>query len=336
MGFDAKSPAACRAWAGKLRAKLRQITGYETMSPAPARPRITESVACDGYVRQRIVIQTEPGIDMPLYALVPEARRRGQRLPAVLCPHGHGSGGKASPAGRRDLGPRFAKAIDQFNYDYGVQFARAGFIAFCPDARGFGERLEPSVAARNPDDPLVSSCQFINQMALPLGQTVTGMWAFDLHALARYVQTRPDCDPDRIACAGLSGGGLQTLWATALDADHLIKAAVVSGYFYGYRESLLVLHQNCSCNFVPHMYELADMGDLGALIAPRPLLIETGDQDTLNGASNVENVKPQVAIARRAYRVLKADKLLVHDVFPGGHRWHGAVSVPWLKARMGA
>ena len=76
----------------------------------------------------------------------------------------------------------------------------------------------------------------------------------------------------------------------------MIKAAVVSGYFYGYRESLLVKHQNCSCNYVPHLYETADMGDLGALIAPRPLLVETGARDPLNGQSGMKNVNSQMAI----------------------------------------
>ena len=40
---------------------------------------------------------------------------------------------------------------------------------------------------------------------------------------------------------------------------------------------------NCSCNYVPHLFEHVDMGDVGALIAPRPLLVETGTHDDLNG-----------------------------------------------------
>jgi hypothetical protein len=55
-----------------------------------------------------------------------------------------------------------------------------------------------------------------------------------------------------------------------------IKAAVISGYFYGYKQSLLEMPDNCSCNYVPHLWEKVDMGDMGALIAPRTLLIETG------------------------------------------------------------
>jgi hypothetical protein len=113
-----------------------------------------------------------------------------------------------------------------------------------------------------------------------------------------------------------------------------VRCAVVSGYFYGYEESLLEMHANCSCNYVPHLYEYADMGDIGALVAPRPLLVETGSQDPLNGKSGPRNVKSQVAIARKAYRLLGAGRALRHDVFDGEHRWNGVQAIPWLKRRL--
>jgi len=163
---------------------------------------------------------------------------------------------------------------------------------------------------------------------MPLGQTVTGMWVWDLMRLADYVETRGDCDAKRMGCAGLSGGGLQTLWFTAL--DDRVKAAVVSGYFYGVKESLLDMHGNCSCNYVPHLWENADHGDLGALIAPRPLMIQSGDQDPLNGADGLDNVRPQIAIAHKVYEILGAPDYPKHDVFSGPHRWDSTNTVPFL------
>lgn len=330
MGLDANSPTRYRTWRRSLLKRLKSLTGYDTMRPAPAKPRVTETVERDGYTRRHMVIQTERGIDMPFYALFPADMKNGERRPVVICAHGHSSAGKLVVAGVSEHSQFVVDSIKRYDYDYGVQYVRQGLITFCPDARGFGERLEPTSRAASGGNITVSSCQYINQMAYPLGQTVTGMWAFDIHQLARYARSRPDVIPDRVACAGLSGGGLQTLWASALDEEGLICAAVVSGYFYGYKESLLIMHQNCSCNYVPHMYETADMGDLGALIAPRPLLIETGNRDPLNGQSGVKNVTPQVAITRKAYKLLGANKSLVHDIFDGEHKWHGKKAVPWL------
>lgn len=62
------------------------------------------------------------------------------------------------------------------------------------------------------------------------------------------------------------------------------------------------------------------MGDLGALIAPRPLLIETGDKDPLNGEWGLVNATEQVEITRRAYKLFDAEARLCHHIFAGGHR----------------
>ena len=326
MAYEASTLAEHAGWKAELRARLRRITGVDTMVGCDLQPQVTERVALDGYVRERVLIQTEPGVIMPLYVLIPEDLGPGERRPAVITPHGHSSGGKFSPAGRRDI-LALVETIEQHNYDYGVQYVRQGLVAFCSDARGFGERRELERQGEG-ESLLQSSCNLINHMAIPLGQTITGMWTWDLMRLADYVATRPECDADRLGCAGLSGGGLQTLWFSAL--DDRVKCAVVSGYFYGYKDSLLKLCGNCSCNYVPGLWQAADMGDIGALIAPRPLLIETGDQDGLNGERGVANPTEQVDITRKAYELFGAADRLYHDVFRGEHMWHGAVAVPWM------
>jgi hypothetical protein len=333
MGFKAQTPEECRTWQRDLRTRVAALLGLPTMIRCPLDPQVTERIETDGYVRERVLLQTEPGVIMPLYVLIPGDLRPGERRPAVLAPHGHSSAGKLSPAGRRDI-----YAVDDrialYNYDYGVQLVREGFVVFCPDARGFGERREGSMQGDDEMRFISGSCQQLAHMALPLGQTVAGMWVWDLMRLIDYVQQRPECDGHRIGCAGLSGGGLQTLYLAAL--DERVKCAVVSGYFYGAKEALLEMPDNCACNYVPGLWLLADMGDLGALIAPRPLLIETGDHDPLNGKRGVANASDQVSITRGAYRVLGAQQRLAHDIFSGEHRWHGKQAIPWLKRWLGA
>jgi dienelactone hydrolase len=333
IGFRAKSLGEALAWQQELRAKLRSITGMDTMLSAPLNPRVTERVSLDNYIRERVEIQTEPGIIMSVYVLIPKNIVPSERRPAVITPHGHGSGGKLSPAGRKDI-PAIADVIKAYNYDYGVQLVREGFIVFAPDARGFGERREWSWQKDSEEAFMMSSCEVLNHMAIPLGQTVTGMWIWDLMRLIDYINQRPECDVNHIGCAGLSGGGLQTLWLAAL--DERVKCAVVSGYFYGYKDALLKLCTNCSCNYVPHLWELVDMGDIGALVAPRPLFIETGDEDPLNGERGVANVVEQVNIARQAYSIFGVPERLSHYVFHGSHRWDGTKSIPWLKRWLGS
>lgn len=119
---------------------------------------------------------------------------------------------------------------------------------------------------------------------------------------------------------GFSGGGMQTLWLSAL--DDRVKLAAVSGYLYGFRDSLLTLNRNCSCNYVPHLWEHLDMGDIASLLAPRPFLIQSCVDDHLNGPRGMANVTEQVDIVRQAYALYKAENRLIHEICEGGHQWH--------------
>ena len=260
---------------------------------------------------------------MPFYILKPE---NAEKPPLILALHGHGSNGKSAVCGIDKGDQRLADAIRLLNYAYGVQLVKQGFMVLCPDARGFGERAEKT--KQNDESLLDSSCYILNDMANPLGMNVTGMWTWDLMRLLDYALTRNDFDHEKINSAGLSGGGLQTLWLAAI--DERINNAIISGYFYGYRQSLLEMY-NCSCNYIPGLWENADMCDIAALIANRGVFIETGDTDPLNGADGLGNVYPQVEIVKQAAKICGNENNIVHYVFSGGHRWNGEKSVPWIK-----
>ena len=332
MGFRAKTIEEFRMWKTALRSELRRIIGLDRLDRSDPEPELVESVEKDGYRRDKVLIQTEDGIIMPVFVLIPnetkEASADGE-LPVMLAPHGHGFGGMYSVAGLAEI-PEIAPRIVECNCDYGLQLVREGFIVFCPEARGFGQRRESG--SQGPENMLSSSCAQLNKMAMPFGITVTGMWTHDLMCLLDYIENRDDCDARRIGCAGLSGGGLQTLWLSAL--DDRIQCAVISGYFYGVKDSLLVLSGNCSCNYVPGLWEKVDMGDIAALIAPRPILVETGDKDSLNGKREITNVIEQVDITRQAYALYGREEDVRHDIFDGKHMWNGIEAIPFLKLHL--
>ena len=73
------------------------------------------------------------------------------------------------------------------------------------------------------------------------------------------------------------------------------------------------------------------MGDIAALIAPRPLLIESGLHDPLNGKSGIKNVEMQIKIARTGYTLNKSETLLEHFIFEGGHLWYESAHPFFLK-----
>jgi hypothetical protein len=166
-------------------------------------------------------------------------------------------------------------------------------------------------------------------MGIPLGRSAAGMSVWDLVKLCDYIASRPDCDTARIGCGGLSGGGLQTLYLAAIDTR--IKCACSSGYLYGVLESLLVMNENCDCNYIPDLWRHFDMGDIAAMIAPRAFIVETGDEDALNGSSGLANVDSQVDIARKAYEIYGAGDKMAYSVFHGGHLWCGKDIYPFFR-----
>ena len=331
MGYKAKDKNEHDKWKDAVRKKISEISGLDLMEKCSLEPQVIESIQFDEYRRDKIIIQTEPDVWMPVYCLIPNSINKdktSRKHPVFIVPHGHG-GGKFLAAGAIDILP-VKNMYDKFFANkpfFSLQLVREGFIVFCPDARGAGERREWMKQSDQNfhEDPHNA----LNNMAISLGYSLAGMMTWDLMRLLDFIETREDCDPERIGCGGISGGGMQTIWLSAM--DERIKCAVTSGYFYGFKESFLELPHNCACNFVPNLWKYVDMGDMGALIAPRPLLIESGKKDRLNGKSGIENVIPQVEITRQAYKLLGAEDRIYHHIHEGGHEWNGEKTMDFIK-----
>jgi len=79
-------------------------------------------------------------------------------------------------------------------YDYAHQLAQRGYVVLAPDARAFGERA-----------PNGQTCTWMMTAALLLGKTLVGMRVWDAMRAVDYLQTRPEVDPQRIACVAYRG-----------------------------------------------------------------------------------------------------------------------------------
>lgn len=343
--FRGKTVTEFEAWRLDTRRLLHGLLGLDKMEVCRLDPVVEDVVTLpDGIRREHVRIQVEPDVWMPMFVLVPPGA--GPSTRPFLCPPGHNGAGKYTVAGLREFRQVDGK-IQQYHYDYGLQLAKLGYVAVCPDCRGFGERREmpPGASAvgmppgagasaagmptgtyasagMNPqDDPMKGDCYRLAHMGEPLGIPVAGMLTWDLMRAVDYLTGRGEWDCNAVGCLGFSGGGMQTLWLSAL--DERICPAVISGYMYGYRDALLALNQNCSCNYVPHLWEHLDMGDIAGLIAPRPLLVQSCRDDRLNGPRGIANAVEQVDTIRSAYRLMGAGQLVIHEICEGPHRWHG-------------
>lgn len=314
--FKGNSIEEFEKWKLNARQTLFTLIGLNMMDKVPIDPIVEERITLDdGIIREKVVIQTEEDVWMPMYILIPP----NNTSKVFITPAGHQGAGKYSIAGRYDI-PAVADAIKKYNYDYGMQLCKRGYITICPDCRGFGERRDKYVQGDGEKEFLRSSCFHLAHMAEAIGETVVGMCTWDLMRLIDYIETRPDMDSTDISCLGFSGGGMQTLYLSAL--DERVKHVYISGYMYGFKDSLMILNGNCNCNYVPHLWEHYDMGDIASLIAPRPLMIQSCRDDHLNGPRGLDNVNEQLDIIKKVYNIYGVKDILIHDVCEGGHAWH--------------
>lgn len=301
-----------RSWEKRFRSKLIQLLGGFPKNKCPLKPQLIESVSLSNYTRKKIVFQSLPGVFIPSYVLVPH--NLAKNTPAVIALPGHEEQGK-------ELLVNIFKKGDQRNWlNYGHQYAKRGYIVIVIDQIGFGERNRGRIRG------CLEYQESVN--ALMFGQTLIGLRVYDVIRTIDYLCTRPEVDSKQIGCIGISGGAQTTLFAAAIDKR--IKTAVVSGYFCTFKDSIMAM-DHCVCNYLPGILKYGQSSDIASLVAPRPLLIETGTKDKIFPTISVKKAYEKL---NKAYKTLNAELFLDINIFNGGHVWNGRKSYQWIKTHL--
>lgn len=317
--FVAKSARSAQAWQRRTRSALRRCLAIDEIRPSPLCPELIEETDRGTHLQRKFIIRSTRHSDVPVYVLIPKGD--GEPRPCVLALHGHGYGVKAILGISEDGAYREEPA--GYQRDFAVELVRRGFVVAAPEIYCFGER-EASYAHLSEHSPQPSTCHNASTYAMMLGLTVAGIRVWDGMRVVDLLETLPEADTSRLGVMGISGGGMHAFFSACLDAR--IKAAVISGYFCDWRQSILAI-SHCTCNFVPGLMKLGELSDIAGLIAPRPLLIENGTQDSI---FPIAEVKATVAKARRAWKTLGAAAMIEEDYFEDGHRINGEKAYPFL------
>jgi len=280
-----------------------------------------EHVELETVIRERVEYSAGAGLRIPAYIMRPRAAANGKR-PAILALHGHGWGSREMvgllPDGRPNA------AVPSGHRDAAFQLASRGFIVLVPELIGFGDRKLAQDADH--DDPKANSCFPLAAALLLAGKTLAGLRVFEASRAIDYLLQRFDVDAGRIGIIGFSGGGMIASLTAAL--DERVGAAAIYGYSNTYRSSILA-RRHCLDNYLPGILQHAEMPDLLALIAPRPLFLESGNQDHLFPETGVREAARRIA---EIYREMDALTSFEYDIFPGGHEMNGRRSFDWLQS----
>ena len=129
---------------------------------------------------------------------------------------------------------------------------------------------------------------------------------------------RPEVDENKLGVTGISGGGAQSWYIAA--ADPRIKAAAP---VCGTGTVKSQIHQrtidgHCDCMMPINTYA-RDFHDIGALIAPRPLLIASANRD---GLYSIESVREIYNYTKDIYELYGQPDNIILVETPGPHSYH--------------
>jgi len=129
------------------------------------------------------------------------------------------------------------------------------------------------------------------------GTTWTGVNFADDSRCIDYLLSRPEVDPDRIGCTGLSGGGWRTDILVALDKR--IKAAVSVGWMTtGDYQQIYKVQGACGVpTMLPGVWDHLDIPDLIAMSAPCASMVVVGTKDHLFPPEGVQEANRQIQAA---------------------------------------
>ncbi len=247
------------SWQGQrqqIKAKLEHAFGFDREWPAqPPAAKISGTIERDKFTVENLVIETAPGVYVTANLYLP-ASSANKPSPVIIYQSGHWAN------------PTFGNKT-RFK-PHGAWFASRGIAVLIMDSIELGELT-------------VTHHGFYHNRWYDLisrGYSPLAVEIFNARRAIDYLVTRADIDPNRIGATGISGGGVTTFFLAATD-ERVAAAAPVSGVCsaLGHVEDrLAVLH--CDCMYPMNSYGLTYI-EMGALAAPRPMLMCNAESDIL-------------------------------------------------------
>lgn len=250
--------------------------------------QITGTIQKDGYRIEKLYFEPLPKLFIRGNLYIPDNITSPR--PAIIYASGH--------------------AVDQKGryQDHPAKFAKLGFVCLLFETIQFGEvKGEHWGPVRN------GWFNWYSRGYNPGGVELwNGIRAIDL------LCSRKEVDTSKIGVTGISGGGSQSWYIAA--ADPRIKAAAPvcgAGTLVDH-----VLHRtvdgHCDCMMPTNIYQ-QDFKHVGALIAPRPLLIAQSNQDEMYRMTAVKELSGQI---KDMYDLYGQPQNLQLVETPGEHSYH--------------
>lgn len=326
-------------WRSQARGQLLE----RLMQPnAGGVPRVTlmHGYDFDGLAVEHLRWELPYGPPTEAYLLRPLGA--GGRLPAVLALHDHGGNkyfGTRKIAHVGDpMHPLMVKHREEYygGRSWANELARRGYVVLVADAFLFGSRRVrladlPEVlnkGRKEVDPESATEIEAYNRIAADhesvvakslfcCGTTWPGVFTVEDQRALDVLAARPDVDPDRIGCAGLSGGGLRTVFLGGLDPR--IQCCCCVGMMTTWKDyGIHKTHTHTWMIYVPGLPPELDYPEILGLRVPRPTLVQS---DTEDGLFTIEGMRAADAVLAAVYQKAGAADRYRCTFYPGPHKF---------------
>jgi dienelactone hydrolase len=334
------------AWKRQGRKKVLELLHYDPPRCAP-NAEVVERVDCGDYVREKLYFNTTPDIRVPAYLLLPKGEPK--RRPAIVALHDHGgfyTWGKEKVIATENEHAVLTefKRTAYAGRSFGSELAKRGYVVMAIDMFYWGERR--MILDEDPPqwrDPKLMSAEdvaafhrrsgdrtwLVGTGLFEAGITWAGVMFTDDIRTVDYLVTRPEVDPERIGCCGLSVGGFRSAHLAGLDPR--IKAAVVVGWMCTYGDMLKShLTSIGPMKIVPGLYEYMDLPDVVSMTCPGALMTINGTQDALFPMDGVRASFDKIA---KVYAKAGVSERFEGVLYDGPHEFNAAMqdkAFAWL------
>jgi dienelactone hydrolase len=271
----------------KIRETLLRCLGEMPPRPDPKAVRTISTQDMGDYTLERFEFFN--GVDMVVPGVLLIPKNRKGPAPAVVALHGHGSNKESVCTDLKNgqlVGPMLAKR---------------GYVVAAIDAAFNGARVGTGPAGPKLDKGAYPQELSLFKLYLWQGRSLWGMMLREEQCLIDYLETRAEVDKARIAATGMSMGCTRSWWLAAV--DERVQAVVGVACFTRYTE--LIAHGNLRKHgiyyFVPGVLQHFDTDAIHALIAPRPHLELSGDQDGGAPTDGIEVLERKLGALYRLY-----------------------------------
>lgn len=278
----------------------------------------------------------------PTEALLLKPAGAQGRLPAVLALHDHGGnkyfGSHKIAQGSDTIHPVMRRHRDRYyeGVSWANELAHRGYVVLVHDAFAFASRRVrldevPAVlhdGLREPDPESESEIEAYNDFArhhehilakslFCAGTTWPGTFLAEDQRALDYLCSRPDVDPARVGCAGLSGGGLRVVYLSGL--DDRIACACCIGMMTTWRDYLLNRsYRHSWMVYIPGLASDLDYPEILGLHAPKPTLVLNNKEDALFTMPEMERADQ---ILSEHFAKAGASDHYRATFHPGGHKF---------------